>query len=654
MPAGTPAASIEDCEAGLFRARRVVAPSVPDRTTAVARWVAVAMADAAAPRRSAPVRSSRRSTRTRSIEIEPPISVKALSEAVGVKVSDLIRALTFDLGVGGKTITSFLEPEEIELVAEAVKRKIKLVERKEAEEELIGTIQEAAEARESLKRAPVVTFMGHVDHGKTSLIDALRASDIADKESGGITQHIGAYKVTPEFADPFVVLDTPGHEAFTAMRARGASITDVVVLVVAADDGVMPQTEEAIAHIKDANVEKIVAINKCDRPGANPMQVKQQLSVKGLQPEEWGGDTQMIEVSALTGDGLENLVEAIHLVADISELEARPEAAGVGIVIESKQSPEQGIVVSVLVTDGTLRVRDQVLCGESLSRVRSMIDDHGREVREVGPSTPVSLLGLTSLPSPGDKMFVVNDKRKAKEVVEERQTRARNKSLAERSKITAETLKATLEQRQVEEIKIILKADVMGSLEPIKMSLDRLATDEVRVNIIHSALGGITETDVNLAAAGTAMIVGFNTIPDNLARQAAEREGVEIRQYGIIYELIDEMRDLMEGSLKPEEKEEVIGHAEIRAIFRSSRIGSIAGCYVQDGYIRRNARLRLTRDSRVLHTGELASLRREKDDAKEVKAGYECGLVLKDYQDIKEGDVLEFFEIKYIKRKLGD
>ncbi len=588
------------------------------------------------------------------VEIQPPITVKALSEALGVKVNDLIATLTFKLGVIGKNINSFLTNDEVELIALEVSRNIKIVERQEAEAELLSDLQ-AAHADvdvDAEPRPPVVTFMGHVDHGKTSLLDALRKSDVTEGEAGGITQHIGAYKVTWHDGAEFVVLDTPGHEAFTAMRARGAKLTDIVVLVVAADDGVMPQTEEAIAHATDAGTKIVVAINKCDRPDARPMQVKQQLAVKGLQPEEWGGTTQMVEVSATTGAGLDDLVERIMLEAEVMQLSAKSDAPGEAVVVESRQSPEQGVVVNVLVTNGTLRLRDNVLCGESLSRVRGLLDDHGRQLKEAGPSTPVSLLGLDSLPMPGDRLYVISDVKKAKEVAEDRQRTARTLSLAERSKMTAETLRAQLEARNVEEIKIILKADVMGSLEPIRQSLAKLNTEEVKVNVIHSALGGITETDVSLAEASGAMVVGFNTVADTSARQAAERANVQIRFYDVIYSLIDDMKLAMEGKLKPEEVEEVIGTAEIREIFRSSKFGNIAGCFVTDGMVRRSATLRLSRDGRVVHTGSLASLRREKDDAREVKAGFECGMLIKDYNDIKEGDQLEFFTVKLVKRTL--
>ena len=586
------------------------------------------------------------------IEIEPPITVKGLSEALGVKVSSLIATLTFKLHVAGKTINSFLDPDDVELVAMEIGRNIKIVERKEAEEQLLETLVSASEDIESYQRAPVLTFMGHVDHGKTTLLDALRKSDVVKGEAGGITQHIGAYKITTGEGQQFVVLDTPGHAAFTSMRARGASLTDIVVLVVAADDGVMPQTEEAINHALAAKGRIVVAINKSDAPGANPDQVRQQLSVKGLQAEEWGGEVQMVNVSALTGEGLDDLIEKVLLEAELLELQAKPDAPGSGVVVESRQSAEQGIVVNVLVNDGTLRVRDMVICGESYARVRGMVDDHGNQCTEAGPSTPVSIIGLTKLPSPGDKFFVVEDAKKSKEVVEERQRRSRANDLADRSRVTVENLAAKLRDQEIDEINVILKADVMGSLEPLRTGLAEIGTDEVRVNVIHKGLGAVTETDVGLAEASDAIIIGFNTVPDPAARQAAEKAGVEIRYYEIIYKLLDEMRLALEGMLKPEEIEEIEGHAEIRAIFKSSKLGNISGCFVTDGLVTRNHNVRLSRDGKVVFRGKIGSLRRIDDDVREVKADYECGLTITNYNDVKVGDQLEFFTVKLIPRKL--
>ena len=588
---------------------------------------------------------------SKEIEVTPPVSIKGLSEALGIKVNDLIATLTFRLQVPGKNINSYLSQDEVELVAIELDRKVKIVEHKQAEEQMIEKLVENAASEEQILRAPVVTFMGHVDHGKTSLMDALRNTDIAKGEAGGITQHIGAYKVTSEQGS-FVILDTPGHAAFTAMRARGAQLTDLVVIVVAADDGVMPQTEEAINHAKAAKVPMIVAITKCDLPAANLMQVKQQLMVKGLQAEEWGGTTGVIEVSSTKRTGLEQLIERIMLESGQLELKARPDAPGRGMVVESKQSPEQGVVVTVLVTDGTLRLKDSIVCGESFSRVRAMVDDHGHQLTEAPPSTPVTVFGLDRLPMPGDKLFVVEDAKKAREVVEDRQRRLREQSLAERSAVTLETLSAKLAERNIEEIKIILKADAMGSLEPLRKCLDELRTPEVRVNLVHSALGGINETDVSLAEASGAVIVGFHTVADSSARQAAERAGVDIRYYDVIYELIDNVKAAMEGALKPQEVESILGHVEVRAVFKSSKFGLIAGCYVTDGLVRRNAKVRLSRDSRVIYTGKVASLRREKDDARDVRAGFECGLTLLDFQDLRVGDIIEVCQVDLVRRTL--
>ena len=607
--------------------------------------------------RGGPSRKGRISTPidpTKLIEVQEPVSMKALSEGIGIKVNELIATFAFRLKIGGKNINSMLTNDEVELIAMELERNIKIVDAKVAMDELIEQLVEESEGQATAERAPVVTFMGHVDHGKTSLMDALRSSDIAGHEAGGITQHIGAYKVVNEDGLAIVVLDTPGHAAFTAMRARGAELTDVVVLVVAADDGVMPQTEEAISHAKAANCPIVVAITKCDLPQANPMQVKQQLMVKGLQSEDFGGEIGMIECSSKTRQGLPELVERVHLEAELLDLNARPDAPAKGIVVEAKQSAEQGIVVTLLVTDGTLRLKDQVVCGESFSRIRAMIDDHGKNLTEAGPATPITMFGIDRIPSPGDKLFVVENAKKAKEVVEERQRRVRELSRAERSAVTLETLSAKLAERSLKEVKLILKADAMGSLEPVRKCLDELATSEVRVNIVHSGLGGINKADVDLAATSGAVIVGFNTVADANVRALADNQGVDIRYYAIIYELLDQVRDAMEGVLAPQEVQSVIGHAEVRATFKSSKFGIIAGCRVIDGVARRGSIVRLSRGGKVIYNGKLASLRRETEDAKEVKTGFECGMTLDGFQDLREDDNLEFVQIDLIKRKLGD
>ncbi len=591
---------------------------------------------------------------TKLVQVEAPVSVKKLSEALGHRVNELLVVL-FRLGVRAN-INSYLDKDQVELVALELNRNVEVVEERAAEDELLASLTEDAEKitdKEKETRPPIVTFMGHVDHGKTSLLDKLRASKIAADEAGGITQHIGAYKV--ERGDhTIVVLDTPGHEAFTSMRARGAKLTDIVVLVVAADDGVMPQTEEALNHAKAAGTPVIVAVNKCDRPEANPMRVRQQLATLGLQPEEWGGQTQFVDTSALTGEGLDELVEKIALEAMVLELKAHPESPASGTVIEAKQTPAQGNVISLMVMDGTLRKGDHVLCGHGTGRIRIILDDHGRQIDTAPPGTPVEVLGLPELPVPGDPFYVVKDSKMAKEVAQQRAAKLRAREIAEKSRARLADLKEQLQAQKVEEIRLILKADVMGSLEPIRQALEKLSNEEVGVRILHSALGGISETDVALADASDAIIIGFNSVADEKARARAETTGIKIRFYNVIYELLDDVRKAMEGMLSPEQREEVRGHAEIRKIFRSSKFGNIAGCYVQDGKIGRNNQVRVVRDGVVVYTGKIAGLRREKDDVREVRENFECGIKVEGYDDIKEGDILEAFEVVEIKRTLAD
>ncbi|MEZ5990612.1 MAG: translation initiation factor IF-2 [Planctomycetota bacterium] len=591
---------------------------------------------------------------TKPVQVEMPVTVKKLSEALGHKVNELLLVL-MKLGEPAN-INSFLDKEQVELVALELNRIVEVVEERGAEDELLEAVkEEKKEAKEEdyAPRPPILTFMGHVDHGKTSLIDALRESDLTKREAGGITQHVAAYRIVrPE--GTIVVLDTPGHAAFTAMRARGAQVTDIVVLVVAADDGVMPQTEEALNHAKAAEVPIVVAINKCDRPDANPMRVKQQLATLGLQPEDWGGSTQYVEVSALKGTGLGELVEKIMLEAELLELAAHPEIPAEGVVLEAKQTPAQGNVISLVVLEGTLRRGDLVLCGPGTGRIRVLIDDRGEMVDEAAPGTPVEVLGLPELPMPGDQFYVVRDAKMAKQVAETRQTRARAKDIAAKNRARLEDVKAQLMAQKIEELRLIVKADVMGSIEAIRKVLEELSNEEVRVRILHSALGGISENDVILAGASEAFLIGFNSVADEKARTKAEELGVNIRTYSVIYELIDDVKKAMEGMLAPEKKEEIRGHAEIKRVFRSSKFGNIAGCLVLDGVVGRSHKARLTRDGRVVYTGSLLSLRRESEDVREVKQNFECGLRLRDYEDIKVGDVVETFETIEVKRTLGD
>ena len=504
---------------------------------------------------------------------------------------------------------------------------------------------------ESLPRAPVVTVMGHGDHGKTSLLGYIRRAKVASGEAGGITQHIGAYHVeTPRGMISF--LDTPGHEAFTAMRARGAKATDIVILVVAADDGVMPQTKEAIKHAKAAGVPIVVAVNKIDKQGANPDRVKQELVAEEVLPEEFGGDSPFVSVSAKTGEGVDALLEQVLLQAEILELKAPVASPAKGLVIEAKLDKGRGPVATVLVQSGTLRTGDVVLAGQTFGRVRAMLDEDGKPTKETGPSIPVEIQGLTEVPQAGDEFMVLSDERRAREIATFRAGKFRNTKLARQQAAKLENVFSDINAGEVKMLPIIVKADVQGSQEALSQSLLKLSTDEVKVQLVYAAVGGISESDVNLAIASKAVVIGFNTRADAGARKLAENNGVDIRYYNIIYDAVDEPNAVMSCLLTPDNQEEVIGSAEIRQVYKDRKIGSIAGCMVTAGYARRSAKLRLLRSNVVVFTGELESLKRFKDDAKEVKEGFECGLNIKGYNDIQEGDVLEFFEIREIARTL--
>jgi translation initiation factor IF-2 len=511
----------------------------------------------------------------------------------------------------------------------------------------------SAEDAPSLPRPPVVTVMGHVDHGKTSLLDKIRVAKVAAGEAGGITQHIGAYHVeTPRGVITF--LDTPGHEAFTAMRARGAKATDIVILVVAADDGVMPQTREAIHHAKAANVPLVVAINKIDKPEANADRVKTELVSEQVVPEEYGGDSPFIGVSAKTGEGIDALLENVLLQAEILELRAPKDAPAQGIVIEARLDKGRGPVATVLVQSGTLKRGDMLLAGQSYGRVRAMLDENAKATNEAGPSIPVEIQGLSEVPDAGESFQVVADERKAREIALFRQGKFRDVKLAKQQAVKLENMMENMGEGAVEAklLPIIIKADVQGSQEALSQSLQKLSTDEVKVQIVHAAVGGITETDVNLAIASKGVIIGFNARADAVARKLAETNGVDIRYHNIIYDAVDEVKAALSGMLTPDKKEEIIGMVEIRQVFNVSKVGAIAGCMVLDGIVRRNSRVRLLRDNVVVWTGELDSLKRFKDDVKEVKGGFECGLSLKNSNDIKEGDQLEVFEVTEVARTL--
>ncbi len=583
------------------------------------------------------------------IEVHVPetISVADLAHKMSVKASEVIKHL---MKLGQMvTINQQLDQETAMILVEELGHTA--VAAKLDDPDAFLEEEHAAQAGEMLPRAPVVTVMGHVDHGKTSLLDYIRTSRVAAGEAGGITQHIGAYHVdTPRGMITF--LDTPGHEAFTAMRARGAKATDIVILVVAADDGVMPQTKEAIHHAKAAGVPIVVAINKIDKPDTNLERVRQELVGEQVVPEEYGGDSPFVPVSAKTGLGIDALLEQVLLQAEVLELKAPTEAMAKGLVIEARLDKGRGPVATVLIQTGTLKRGDVVLAGASYGRVRAMLDENGKPINEAGPSIPVEIQGLTEVPSAGDEFMVLGDERRAREIATFRQGRYRDVKLSKQQAAKLENMFENMGQGEVQTLPLIIKADVQGSQEALGASLLKLSTPEIKVQIVHAAVGGISESDVNLAIASKAVLIGFNTRADAGARKLAEHNGVDLRYYNIIYDAVDEVKAAMSGMLAPELREEVIGSAEIRQVFIASKIGTIAGCMVLSGVVRRSARLRLLRENVVIYTGELDGLKRFKDDVKEVKEGFECGLNLKGYNDIKEGDVLEFFEIKEVARSL--
>ncbi len=588
--------------------------------------------------------------RPESIEIQLPITVKDLSSAMALKSALIIEQLIKNHGIL-PSINTMLDKETVELIGIEFDCEINVTE-KDLEQEFTQEEVDVWEGGDSdlVARPPIVTFLGHVDHGKTSLVDYIRSTRLTEREHGGITQHIGAYRIQKDSGD-LVFLDTPGHRAFTEMRARGAQVTDIVVLVVAADDGVMPQTEEAISHAKAAETAIVVAINKCDKPDANVAQVKQQLSGLGLQPEDWGGDTVCVEVSAITGQGIDDLLESISLVSEIMELTANPERPGVATVIESLQKKGEGNVARVLITDGTLKQGDSFLCGHVFGKIKSLRLPDGKTAKSIGPAWPAEISGLAELPAAGDRFFVVKDLAKAKSLADERQERIREDRLAARQNTNLENL---LKKANTDQFNLILKADTVGSLEVLKKEIIALTHDEVEPKIIHAAVGGITDTDVTLADASAAVILSFCVTDSATARRLADERGVEIRHYNVIYNLLGDVKEAMEGKLAPELKETITGHIEVLKTFKISRVGTIAGCMVEDGFIRNTAMIRVTRDGILIHEGKLASLRYMKDDVKEIKEGSECGIRMQNYDDIKVGDIFEPYEIEKIKRTLED
>lgn len=577
------------------------------------------------------------------IEVEGSLTVAELAKTLHREPTDIIKKL-MALGIMA-TINQELDMDAITLVADeygvAVEEKVVINE--EAFEEIV----EDDDPKDLRERPPVVTIMGHVDHGKTTLLDSIRETKVATEEAGGITQHIGAYQVKVN-GKLIAFLDTPGHEAFTTMRARGAKVTDITILVVAADDGVMPQTVEAINHAKAADVPIIVAINKIDKPEANPDRIKQELTEHGLVPEEWGGDTIFVPISALQHKGIDELLEMVLLVAEMQELKANPNKRARGTVIEAQLDKGRGPVATVLVQNGTLKVGDALVAGNFFGKVRAMVNDRGRRVKEAGPSTPVEVLGLSDVPNAGDAFMVFEDEKKARAIAEARATKQRQAEFREGSRVNLDALFKQIQEGEVRELAVIIKADVQGSVEALRSALEKIDIEGVKVNIIHSGVGAITESDVILASASNAIIIGFNVRPEPTARVTAEAEKVDIRLYRVIYDAISEIEQAMTGLLDPEYEEQTIGHAEVRRTFKVSNIGTIAGCYVTDGKITRNANVRLVRDGVVVHEGKVDTLKRFKDDVREVAQGYECGVTVENFNDIKEGDIIEAFIVEEV------
>jgi translation initiation factor IF-2 len=606
------------------------------------------------PRSKTPgnITTQERSAHKKIVRIEESVALQVLAGKMGIKSTEMLMKL-MRLGMTGVNINSTLDADTAKIVANEFGWEVEDVAVSEEDQITAAQGSEAEDAAEQLLRPPVVTVMGHVDHGKTSLLDRIRKANVVSGEAGGITQHVGAYSVNTA-QGLITFLDTPGHEAFTAMRARGARTTDVVVLVVAADDGVMPQTREAIAHAKAANVPIVVAVNKMDKPDANPERVRRQLAESGLVAEEWGGDTLYVEVSAQTGLGVDKLLETLALQAEVLELRANPAKPASGVVVEAELDRGRGPVATILIQDGTLNRGDVILAGGAHGKVRAMHDAMGNQLESAGPSTPVVVIGLADVPSAGDPVHVLNDMKKAQEIADSRKIK-RRVSLAPGTGARATTLEQlaqAMAENEQAELKLIIKADVQGSVEAVSDSLTRLTTEKVKVSVVHAAAGAITEGDVNLAVAAGAIIIGFNVRPAGKAAALAQKEEVQIRHYTIIYNVVDEVKAAMEGLLAPTMVEKNIGKAEIRQVFKTSKAGAVAGCMVIEGVIKRSGGARLLRDGAAIWTGKIGGLKRFKDDAKDVKEGFECGISLDGYSEFKEGDIIEAFEVEEVKQTL--
>ncbi len=585
----------------------------------------------------------------RNVQVEVPVSVKELSNKLGVKANNIISKLLIDHDIRA-TVNQNLDRDVVELLGIDFDFEIEIKEAKTFENE-IKDLESVGNPDDMVSRTPIVAFLGHVDHGKTSLLDSIRQTNVAVGEAGGITQHMGAYHVEAH-GKRVIFLDTPGHEAFTAMRARGANVTDVVVLVVAADDGVMPQTIEALDHAKAANVPILVAVNKVDKPGANVLKVKQQLASLDLNPEEWGGNTQIVETSAITKQGLDELVEKLLLESEILDLKYNPKVAARGVVLEAQIHAGKGVMANIIVREGVLTKGDIVFCGHTYGKVRTMYTDRGLAVKKGGPETPLLISDFSDVPNAGDRFYVVSDIVKAKDIAFERQNNFRESDLAGRNHVTLDNLFSKIEEDNIKEIKVILKADFKGSVEVLKKTVEGLSIGEIKIRALHIGVGNITESDILLADASDAIVIGFCVDVDDKAKGLIEEKGVDLRLYKVIYNVIKDIKDAMEGMLEPEKRDQVLGHVEVQRVFKISRMGNIAGCLVRDGKVTRNSLIRLIRNDVVLHSGKLESLKTDKDAAKEVKAGYECGVKILGYDDIKTGDIIEAYEIQSIARSL--
>jgi translation initiation factor IF-2 len=625
---------------GSRKRRRVVIDA--SATNRGPRPVATAETQPKKPVRAPSETEPKREQKT-AVKVEPGATVKDMADALGVPPAQVIKVL-MSLGEM-KTVTQTLSTEEIELVADDMGIEVEIGAAEELEEEDLGAQDEPEDL---VEKPPVVTVMGHVDHGKTSLLDRIRTSNVQSGEAGGITQHIGAYQVKSGDGKKITFIDTPGHEAFTEMRARGAKVTDIVVLVVAADDGVMPQTEEAVEHARAAEVPIVVALNKIDVPNANPDRVLGQLSERGLVPELYGGETVTVPVSAKTGEGIDELLENILIVAELEDLKANPKAPASGYVIESERDPGRGPVATLLINRGMLHKGDVVLAGTAYGRVRAMFDYKGKRVKEVGPGSPAEILGLSGVPEAGTRFEVMSHERTARDKAEQAEATFRRQELAQGG--PRRTLEQLLGEGGMQDLNLVIKADVAGSVEALKEALSRLSTDEVRVNIVRSGVGAIADSDVMLGSASGGIVLGFNVRPTNTAKQVAEREKVEIRTYNVIYKALEDIEAAMRGMLAPETEERETATAEVRQTFRVPNVGVVAGCYVTSGEVSRNNRVRVVRDGTVIYEGQIASLKRFKDDVRSVRAGFECGVGVENFNDVKEGDILEFFEIVEVPR----